>query len=203
MNEDLLHFIISSSPLITCVLMILLLADWEHMLNTHHVILGLSLPFLLGIGHVILYRLLTIIPRKWGNLYLRFIIAGTMSAICFLPVYYYLGIFHGFTKQNDVIFLLVLGFVGIHVFLYTLIGTWLRIQIIYGSTQAYEEAIGMLSESRPAVPIKTVPLNSEVPRSMFPSNNSAPPKLLSKSASSATQNTPTTTFPKMSVAPKF
>ena len=142
MNEDLMHFLISSSPLMYCILLVLLIFDYEDLQK--HINLGLlaGLPFFMGFLHFILYRLLYFVPRKHGDtFYTRFIISGVVAASIITLIFIAIGVFDKYSKEKDILFIIWVASAIIHTILYISIGIWLRTQIVYGSTQAYQDAI--------------------------------------------------------------
>lgn len=149
MNEDMLYFIISSSVFINLYILLLLLNAYTHLTVEERVnlkaplhYLTVFIPLLFGILHPIVYRLIEFVPRKMGDFYTRFVVAGAASGLIMSVV---LG--HIF-KVYEQYFHISGSILGIHViafaaylFIYATIGIWLRIQIVYGSWKDYYGSI--------------------------------------------------------------
>jgi hypothetical protein len=156
MKDELLHFTIGSSVFIMIYPLVLLYNAHKHMsqeeidnttygLSLEMIIFGLPIAF--GLLFAFLYKFLTIIPRKYEEIYVRFILTGVLTAVTLsLILDYVFDVPHQWLHIDN-----TLGFhLGVMVFYFVVfyvIGVWLRTQIIYGSTADYLKAIAPSSGS--------------------------------------------------------
>jgi hypothetical protein len=143
MNENLMHFLIGSSVFITIYPMCYLYNLQQQLTEEEKLQVKIPIPLLImllpltfGLLNVCIYQLLELIPRKLGDIYFRFCVGGAVSA---LILTIFLQFIIGNLHSNIYFFsTLVVVFYGA---VYFSIGVWLRTQIIYGSTSAYNEAL--------------------------------------------------------------
>lgn len=144
LNEEVVHFTIASCVILTIFPMIYFTYLYEQLLPTDKERLKFScsmfnllFPITYGVVFAIMYRILFFIPRKfpenadsYSATYVRFVISGAVAIVLisvvvdyFYDVYNILNI--DAINAHSVLFVYYL-------FLFYTIGSWLRMQILYG-----------------------------------------------------------------------
>lgn len=144
LNEEVVHFTIASCVILTIFPMIYFTYLYEQLLPTQKEqikfscsMFNLLFPITYGIVFAIMYRILFFIPRKfpenadsYSATYVRFVFSGAFAIliISFVVDYFY-NIYS--ILEMDAINAHAVLFVY-YLFLFYTIGSWLRLQILYG-----------------------------------------------------------------------
>lgn len=172
MNDELMHFTIGSSLFITTYPLVYLYYVYQQLtpeqINACPIsfsTMAILFPAASGLLFTVFYRLMNFIPRKHGDtIYTRFYVTGALSMLAIsLLLDYGLNIYKNWLPQLDpkAIHLFVFGF---YLVVYFIIGGWMRVQIIYGSTYEFQKAVESVS----------APRSSSTPPPLPPSSSSHP-----------------------------
>jgi len=156
MYEDIVHFIIGSSVMILIFPMLYLHGAYNRLseeeratLHVSYPTLVLILPILSGFIFACTYRCLSMIPRKYNNIYIRFITTGIMTSLILSLMFHY--VFHIQDK-----WLKMENPVSCHLFVplfyaivFWTIGIWVRALILYGPPEPSSKSITNSSTSPP------------------------------------------------------
>lgn len=155
-DEEIVHYVIASSIFITMYPLIFVYSGYLHLtpeeqVEKRSVFAGLlfGLPLLFGILFASVYRLLGIVPRKYNGVYLRYIVAGSVSGFLIsLILHYGFHIQDTWLNMENPELSHILTPLFYFVFFYTF-GSWIRAQILYGSTPSSSTSSSSPSSSPP------------------------------------------------------
>lgn len=173
-DEELVHYTIASTLFITLYPFIFIYFGFQNLTPEEKIdqqskltLLIFLLPILFGLIFALSYKVMTFIPRKMKNIYLRFIIAGAWTGFLISVIMQY--VFHvqdRWLKMENPEVCHLFAPVFYFVLFYTL-GVWMRQQILYGPVStsspvqspgtANSVAVGSkaLSATRPSVTATT------------------------------------------------
>lgn len=136
------------------------------------------LPIVYGILFAVVYRTLSIIPRKYETFYIRFAICGALAAVLCSLVLHYGFNFYDEWVECDTPEMCHIAVFAFYLVLYITVGTWLRTQLLYGPQAPSSSSVSGGSTSPiniPSVSSISKPLNLAIPNTTRPvtSNSSS------------------------------
>lgn len=158
MNEAVVHFTLSTCPLITIFPFVLLTQAYNNLSeeekeNTKVSLTSLliGLPILFGILHAILYLGMGFVPRKTSEgIYLRFIVSGSITALIIsLIMHYIFNIYNEWFEIENINMMHIFVFIFYLIYFYT-IGQWIRYQVLYGPPLKKKSSSSRSSKSSPS-----------------------------------------------------
>ena len=185
LNEEIVHFVIGTSAFILIYPSIYFYYTYSKMSEDEKLSLSISLhsllffsPIIYGILFAVLYRTLSIIPRKYETFYIRFAICGALAAVLCSLVLHYGFNFYDEWVECDTPEMCHIAVFAFYLVLYITVGTWLRTQLLYGPQAPSSSSVSGGSTSPikiPSVGSISNSLNLASPNSIrpIPSKSSA------------------------------
>lgn len=178
LNEELVHFVLTSSFFIIIYPLLFLYHAYNHLtdeekkeskINFEQI--AIFLPIVFGVIFAIIYNITSsIIPRKYKDIYVRYIASGVITSIIINFIFQYgFGIHDIWLKLENPNITYVLVPLFYFIVFFT-IGVWLRQQVLYGPDSGSNSASPSIS------PSSMIP-SSISPSSMIPSTDSLSPNL--------------------------
>lgn len=165
-DEEIVHYVIASSIFITIYPFIFIYTGYQNLTPLEKeeyskTFTGLvfALPILFGVLFALGYRLLGFVPRKYNNIYIRYIVAGaTTGFLVSLILHYVFHIQDRWLKMENPEASHLLAPIFYFILFYTF-GVWVRAQILYGSAPPSSTSSPSLPKP-PSIPISTTPVST-------------------------------------------
>lgn len=142
LNDALVHMTIAASPLMSIYPCIYIyncereLSEYaKSQLQISCETLMITLPLAFGILFALLYNLLTIVPRKYNDVYFRFIFSGALAAALLSVMLQWFNVQKDMMHIEDPMTCHISVFI-FYLFVFTVFGSWYRKQILYGPKQS-------------------------------------------------------------------